>query len=478
MTDPCPPSDGVNPFNTLAPLAWCVERVRQLRRDRSKRIAAVLAVLTACAVTAVFLSLDRYAQSMLDDTMRSMNDLNIPTKGVRQEVQSYRSHWNPLAHTRRRNEQLDAAYAGYQGKKESADFDAMVEPMGGDTKAQREQNLAAYRAFLEDWPASEHRVEVEGYRNRARTIYAEEDARVAFVAKVETLFRQVEAEPNFGKRLKLLDDFLAENTRSEVPANAHDQLDRVSSRRVETLAGLENARWQSVITYCEQNADQHANCIERIDGYLAENPESSHMEAAKVKKREVETLWDRKTYEELRSEWTQATVSSSTNVPAMMSLKTKMMEYRDRVYPPAAMSDFVGTWVRWFEALEKGREISVYVEHVDIVRSGPLDDDYGSSEIQVTIRSFKTYLEQRIPKGAASGVFVFKQSLGPFSYRLGERLCMEVREIDGWWDDDVVEMAITPLSIEVVLMKGKKRAGKVRLRVAGQTDLPPHGDGK
>ena len=485
-----PPSEGVHPFNTLAPLAWCVERVRQIRKTRAKRIAKAIAVLVVCCMAAAVFSLNRHAQSMLDDTMRSMSDLNIPTQGVRRQVRSYRSSWNPFAHTRGRNRQLDAAYAAYQATKESADFEGMIEPMARDTKAEREQNLTAYATFLDDWPASEHRVEVEGYLSRARTIYAEEDARDALEAEVEALFRQVEAETDFGKRLEVLDAFLARKKRNAVPKNAHDQLDRVSSRRAETLAGLENAKWQSVITYCEQNADQHANCIERIDKYLAENQESPYVGAAKAKKKEVEASWDKKAYEVLRAAWLQAT-GSAPSVPAMKALKAQMIEYRDRAYPPPAMKEFVGTWVRWFESLENGLKASVYVESAEIVRSGPLDDLDHDPEIKVTVvagtqskHSKYRNPSRKISEHMATGTVVFKQSIGPLRYRLGDTLALQVRELDGageWAEgilDDVVKTTITPLSLDVELRKGKTRAGKVRLRFAGQTDLPAYKGGK
>ncbi len=50
-----PPKGGARPFNTLAPLVWCVERVRHVRKLRARKVLCLVGLIAASVATAVIL---------------------------------------------------------------------------------------------------------------------------------------------------------------------------------------------------------------------------------------------------------------------------------------------------------------------------------------------------------------------------------------------------------------------------------------
>ncbi len=471
-----PPADGIHPFNTLAPLVWCVDRVREIRKAQARNLAIGLAGFLASMAVLVGIMLDRNAATKCENTLRIMNDLGISTEEVHRQVESYINHWNPLTRARGRSEQIDAAYQDFQTRKQTDDYDNLTEPMESDDEANRAQNLAAYEAFLENWPASQHRVEVEGFLNRARTIYKRVTEGEAFKALVETCLIQVEGERDFSKRLLLLNTFLDEQPLNKVPEIAHDQRERIVRYRDDTITAIHNAEWQALITYIEQNANQHANCIEKIDHFLGANTKSLYCEQAQSKKREIESAWDKSTYEQLRKSLDEAT-RKPLATKDLIDLKRKMEEYRNRDYPAPAMKDNVHVWLRWFEPLENGTTIHVFVERVSIPQNSYLAHRWdGSIMLRAKIGQLTTK-EVETKKGEPMAVAYFNERLQNITYKMGDRLSVHVVSRWGWTrglPDRRIDVDIHPVLKQVDLMHEGKRSGTIYLRVKDQPDLPEY----
>ncbi len=92
-----PPKDNVHPFNTLAPLAWCVERVRKLRRALRFRKCSYVALGLAIFITLFNLGVFGY-ENQLKRKMDTAVELQLPDEEIARRTikhEDWQKQWRP-----------------------------------------------------------------------------------------------------------------------------------------------------------------------------------------------------------------------------------------------------------------------------------------------------------------------------------------------------------------------------------------------
>ncbi|MEO2031015.1 MAG: hypothetical protein ABGZ35_02910, partial [Planctomycetaceae bacterium] len=330
--------------------------------------------------------------------------------------------------------------------------------------AQRDELITQCEEFLDSYPDTPSTQQIERIQAEliAKKQTVDQDTKFAELEKLIT-----DNVKNPWKQFQHCQNWLAENQENPNKAKAVELKDKY-------LKVADDASWRPIENYARKYPTQFPNIIKKLDeDYLDRELFTLHRTQARKMKQQQLTAWDRWSYQRIQSR----SLQNELTPEAILAIRDLCNDYKLNKQRPLAMRQHVDQWLRWFEELRGGKNISVTLQSVTVENESHWDRSFFYPDVFVTIaingKRLKTGELEVNELGVPRSGFPDKQ-MGTYAWKWGD-------------EDVVVEITCTDYGDETLTFNSPKDdfmlrqlngtvpfdGGRIRVKLSCSAAVPP-----